>query len=516
MMVISATAVADTTMRFGFTGNFQSLALPRGVPSVTLRVQGGSGGQGALGGGTGGTGATVTATFSIPTAEGQTLQIYVGGAGGNGCVAVASQVAPPECSTGVYHDGGVAGMGYPDYGGDPPVGGGGGGGSSSSVSLGSIGLVTAGGGGGGGGGRGGSGSGGNGGESSGGAAGAFGGGGGTETAGGSGGGSGGFPGSDSSTPYIDADGGEGEAFGGGGGGGGYHGGGGGGFPGVSSGLGAGGGGGGSNYVGPVATNVTVSDGAALGASGEVIVTYPAPTSTPTAPTDEDEKGFAAVDFLSRFRLTALECDNTGVVPTALAQLGYGDLIPDLIPFLSDACKADTARLTDDFYVVLDPPDTRIGVVAAPVKVSTKVSLPRCRQRGRSAIHCRRLHAALVSYIVSARQLTSIDDALHTTFDRLSSARQAGDGAAVALQRRAAVNLSGRLHRAIAKRAKLGRIVRSRLAPAGGRLRLTRAQDAKAVNGLLRRLEKAGLPGTRLRAVAGKALTARPVSLSSVL
>ncbi|MFZ1992868.1 MAG: hypothetical protein WAU75_02070 [Solirubrobacteraceae bacterium] len=167
----------------------------------------------------------------------------------------------------------------------------------------------------------------------------------------------------------------------------------------------------------MATNVTVSDGAALGASGAVIVTYPAPTSTPTAPTEEDEKGFAAVDFLSRFPLAALECDNTGVVPTALAQLGYGDLIP----FLSDACKADMARLTDDFYVVLDPPDTRIAVVAEPVKVSTKVSLPRCRQRGRSAVQCRRLYAALVSYIVSARQLTSIDDALHTTFDRLSSA-----------------------------------------------------------------------------------------------
>jgi hypothetical protein len=269
-------------------------------------------------------------------------------------------------------------------------------------------------------------------------------------------------------------------------------------------------------VDPVATDITVSDGAALGASGEVIVTYPAPTSTPTAPTDDDEKGFAAIDFLSRFPLAALECDNTGVVPTALAQLGYGDLIDDLVSFLDDACKADTARLDDDFYVILDPPDTRIGVVAKPVKVSTKVSLPPCRQRGRNAVHCRRLRAALVSYIVSARQLTSIDDALHTTFDRLSSARQAGDGAAVALQRRAAVSLSGRLHRAIAQRAKLGRIARARLAPAGGRVHLTRAQDAKAITGLLRRLEKAGLPGTRLRAIAGKTLTARPVSLSSVL
>jgi hypothetical protein len=262
--------------------------------------------------------------------------------------------------------------------------------------------------------------------------------------------------------------------------------------------------------------VSVFDGTAVGGSGEVIVTYPPPTSTPTSPTDEDEKGFAAADFLSTFPLAALECDNTGVVATAFAQAGYGDLIPDLVPYLDDACKADIARLDDDFYVILDPPDPRIGVVARPVKVGATVSLPRCHQRGRDAVLCRRLHTVLVSYIVSARRLTAIDDALHTTFDRLSSARQAGDGAAVALQRRAAVNLSGRLHRAIAKRAKLGRIVRSRLAPAGGRLRLTRAQDAKAVNGLLRRLEKAGLPGTRLRAVAGKALTARPVSLSSVL
>ncbi|MFZ1994957.1 MAG: hypothetical protein WAU75_12665, partial [Solirubrobacteraceae bacterium] len=74
----------------------------------------------------------------------------------------------------------------------------------------------------------------------------------------------------------------------------------------------------------------------------------------------------------------------------------------------------------------------------------------------------------------------------------------------------------RLHRAIAKRAQLGRIVRARLAPAGGRVHLTRAQDANAINGLLRRLDKAGLPANRLRAVAGKALRTRPVSLSSVL
>jgi hypothetical protein len=82
--------------------------------------------------------------------------------------------------------------------------------------------------------------------------------------------------------------------------------------------------------------------------------------------------------------------------------------------------------------------------------------------------------------------------------------------------RAASNLSGRLHRAIAARAKLKRTVITLLATGGRRVRLTRAQDAKAITRLLRRLEKAGLDKTRLRAVAGKALTPRSVDLLSLL
>jgi hypothetical protein len=185
MMLMSAPAWGATSVTFGFTGNFQSLTLPRGVPAVRLRVDGGSGGDGALGGGTGGTGATVSATFSVATTGNQTLQIYVGGAGVNGCVAVAGQPPAPGCIQGVYHDGGVGAFGFPTYG-FLPFGGGGGGGSSSSVYLGSNGLVTAGGGGGGGGGRGGPQSGGNGGQSSANAGGGLGGGGGTQTAGGMG------------------------------------------------------------------------------------------------------------------------------------------------------------------------------------------------------------------------------------------------------------------------------------------------------------------------------------------
>jgi hypothetical protein len=510
MMLMSAPAWGDTSLTFGFTGGFQSLTLPQGVPAVTLRVEGGSGGDGALGGGTGGTGATVSATFSVPTTGTQTLEIYVGGAGGNGCVAVYSQPPAPGCSTGVYLDGGVGAPGFPASVGHLAFGGGGGGGSSSAVYLGSNGLVTAGGGGGGGGGRGGPQSGGNGGQSSGNAGGGYGGGGGTQTAGGSGGTGGGFAGSDPTVHYIEGGGGQGAGAGGGGGGGGYHGGGGGGTPGFQSGLGSGGGGGGSNFVAPSATNVSVFDGTALGIDGQVTVTYPPPTSTPIPPTTSDEKLYAAVDFVSLFPVAAVECDNTQQVAAAFGQL-------DLIPVLQAICDADTNRLVDDFFIFLDPPDKRIGIVAVPVKVSaTGVRLPVCPRHGHDAAGCRRLRPELVSYVTAARQVTSIDDALHTTFDRLSSARQAANAAAIALQTRAASNLSGRLHRAIAARTKLRRTIAAPLATAGRRVRLTRAQDAKAITRLLLRLEKAGLPKSRLRAVAGKALTPAPVDLLSLL
>ena len=517
MMLMSASAWGDTSVTFGFTGGFQSLTLPRGVPAVTVRVEGGRGGDGALGGGTGGTGATVSATFSVPTTGTQTLQIYVGGAGVNGCVAVAGQPPAPGCGSGVYHDGGVGAFGFPSYG-YLPFGGGGGGGSASSVYLGFNGLVTAGGGGGGGGGRGGPQSGGNGGQSSANAGGGLGGGGGTQTAGGIGGtggsgGADGFSGSDPSAHYIADIGGQGGAFGGGGGGGGYHGGGGGGASSVQSGLGSGGGGGGSNFVAPSATNVSIQDGTVPGISGAVTVTYPPPTSTPPPPTTDEEKGFAVFDFLHLLPQTAVECDNIQLLADFLAP--FSDV--DLVPAITDLCNADVDRLVDDFFIYLDPPDKRIGVVAVPVKVSaTDVRLPVCPRRGHDAARCRRLRPELVSYVTAARQVTSIDDALHTTFDRLSSARQLGNAAAIELQTRTASNLSARLHQAIAARAKLRGTIAARLAMPGRRVRLTRAQDANAIARLLRRLEKAGLPRNRLRALAGKALTPRSVDLLSLL
>ena len=307
-------------------------------------------------------------------------------------------------------------------------------------------------------------------------------------------------------------GGEGEAFGGGGGGGGYHGGGGGGFPGVRSGLGSGGGGGGSNYVAPIASGVSVFDGTALGANGAVTVTYSPVHVDAAVLRNRGGEGLRRSGLRVDLSVAAVECDDPQLLAAAFSTLGDGYLIP----LITDACTDDTHRLLDDFAIVVDPPDRSIGVVAKPVKVSTVVRLPGCRQRGHAGAPCRRLRAAVASSIVAARQIAAIDDALHTTFDRLSSARRAGDAAAVALQQRAAATLSSRLHTAITARAKLSRTVLGLLTSAGRRAGLTRAQDATAIARLLQRLEKAGVPRARLRAVAGKAITPRAVSVSSLL
>ncbi len=61
---------------FSYTGAIQSFTIPPGVTSITVEA------KGAQGGGSGGQGAMMTGTFTVT--PGQSLQILVGGLGGNG------------------------------------------------------------------------------------------------------------------------------------------------------------------------------------------------------------------------------------------------------------------------------------------------------------------------------------------------------------------------------------------------------------------------------------------------
>jgi alpha-tubulin suppressor-like RCC1 family protein len=235
---IPATAV----LTFDYTGSVQTWVVPADVTLIQVDVKGAQGGSG---GGVGGLGARVQTTLSVT--PGNTLYIYVGGAGG---------------SYGGYNGGGNGGVG----GGGPR----GGGASDIRTTSGGLGtrIVVAGGGGGSGQYSGG-GAGGNGGYPNGGD-GAIGVGfsgvgcGGTQTAGGAGGAGISGQGVDG-TAGSSGQGGNGGTNTGGGGGGGYYGGG-----GSGGGMSASGGGGGSSWTS--GTSPTYQNGVQTG-NGQIIITY---------------------------------------------------------------------------------------------------------------------------------------------------------------------------------------------------------------------------------------------------
>src|SRR3954470_10539817 len=76
-----APAGADTET-FSYTGGSQTLVLPDGVECVTFDLLGAGGGAAATPGGVAGLGGR--ATYTTPIRPGESLQINVGGAGGDG------------------------------------------------------------------------------------------------------------------------------------------------------------------------------------------------------------------------------------------------------------------------------------------------------------------------------------------------------------------------------------------------------------------------------------------------
>src|SRR5512144_933619 len=138
-LVVTGTGTAGaqpTTQTFPFTGTVQGFTVPESVCEITVDAVSAGGGDGDVDNqvfGAGAPGGRAIATVVVT--PGETLQVFVGGAGGD---------AP---------NAGIGDGGFPD-GGDGGSGGtnagGGGGGGSSSLRRGATALVVAGAGGGGG------------------------------------------------------------------------------------------------------------------------------------------------------------------------------------------------------------------------------------------------------------------------------------------------------------------------------------------------------------------------------
>jgi uncharacterized repeat protein (TIGR01451 family) len=159
MLVASVTAVvapvltgpaSATTVTYGSPGT-HSFVVPAGVTSISATVEGASGGTGggAGTGGAGGGGAVVPDT-TLAVTPGETLTIYVGGAGTNGGaggIGGSGSAGPGGSGLASGGSGGAGGL----YGVNERGGGGGGGGGASAIVRGTTPLVVGGGGGGGGG-----------------------------------------------------------------------------------------------------------------------------------------------------------------------------------------------------------------------------------------------------------------------------------------------------------------------------------------------------------------------------
>lgn len=140
-----------TTTTVSYTGSSQSWTVPPNVTSVSVTVTGADGGNGGNDGGSGlgaagGPGGRVTGSLAVT--PGETLTIYVGGAGGNGSSSVSNTGGGAAGNSGGGYGGGAGG----NAGGSGSSGGGGGGGGASAILRGGTVLAVAGGAGGGGGG----------------------------------------------------------------------------------------------------------------------------------------------------------------------------------------------------------------------------------------------------------------------------------------------------------------------------------------------------------------------------
>lgn len=112
-------APTTTNQTFSYTGGMQTFTVPSGVTSITVDVKGAKGGGGYPVMSSGGLGGRVQGTLTVT--PGQVLQIYVGGAGGNGTSTAGG--------AGGYNGGGQGAVYSNNY-----SGGGGGGASDIRVS----------------------------------------------------------------------------------------------------------------------------------------------------------------------------------------------------------------------------------------------------------------------------------------------------------------------------------------------------------------------------------------------
>jgi hypothetical protein len=176
------------------------------------------------------------------------------------------------------------------------------------------------------------------------------------------------------------------------------------------------------------------------------------------------------------------------------------------------CVATLKRVADDVKRYRDPPDPNIHAIARPAATRPSV-LPGCgRWRGATGRFCKRLRAAETKWVLTAKRVASIDDALSTTTNRLSAALAAGDRTAIAAQSAAGQQLQIQENAALSEKAKAGSAVAAVLRSGGLRFKLSLAQSRVMIKGVERSLVKQGISTSTLAAIGSPALKPQAVDL----
>lgn len=246
---------------------------------------------------------------------------------------------------------------------------------------------------------------------------------------------------------------------------------------------------------------------------------PPPPRSPSKPRSLDElKVFARGDLLTTLLRAEVPCGELGlgaltglwslVVPGAAAGAA---IVPAVVigAAAGPTCIALVDRANYDQGIIDDPPDPAVFSVARPSHVA-KVTLPACTSQPASLrSFCTRLRADVLAYVAAVEHGASIDAALRTTVDRLSTASRKGAGSAVAIQAAAGARLERSLEAATRAQNAAGARIAMLVSAQHVQGQLSTAQDQRGIETVVGDLARHGVARAALPPAA---LVAKPTDI----
>lgn len=185
----------------------------------------------------------------------------------------------------------------------------------------------------------------------------------------------------------------------------------------------------------------------------------------------------------------------------------------LVALSAPLCASWGKAISELAQTVADPPSNDYDVVATVARPAARAALPGCAKVGSAKLAlCRRVQAAASAFLTAVDRYAATAAAVRKTVERDSAAKKAGNKAAVTKQEKALTSLKSELAAATAARRKAGAGLASALRDAKAPIKLTRAQVAEGFVAVKTRVARSGLGAAKLSAVAGPALTPRPIDV----